>query len=141
MRAGKSIRRFTFRLIRIENGARTSVEIAKLPVMRCPDESKHRGDRDADESQEDQRSGGHRSFSCISKRSLHQGQFHPWNKCRSGWSRDGIAPLGRAVIGGLLMATVATLFFVPVVFSLLHRRAPVPAPEPGAKTESLPPHA
>jgi multidrug efflux pump subunit AcrB len=32
------------------------------------------------------------------------------------------APLGRAVIGGLLLATVATLFFVPTVFSLLHRR-------------------
>jgi len=37
------------------------------------------------------------------------------------------APLGRAVIGGLVMATVATLFFVPVVFSVLHRKAPVPA--------------
>jgi len=32
------------------------------------------------------------------------------------------APLGRAVIGGLLTATVATLIFVPAVFSLLHRR-------------------
>jgi CzcA family heavy metal efflux pump len=32
------------------------------------------------------------------------------------------APLGRAVIGGLLFATVATLFFVPVVFSLFHGR-------------------
>ncbi len=32
------------------------------------------------------------------------------------------APLGRAVIGGLLFATTATLFFVPVVFSLVHRR-------------------
>jgi len=32
------------------------------------------------------------------------------------------APLGRAVIGGLLFATVATLFFVPVFFSLLHGR-------------------
>lgn len=31
------------------------------------------------------------------------------------------APLGRAVIGGLLFATVATLIFVPVVFSLVHR--------------------
>jgi multidrug efflux pump subunit AcrB len=30
------------------------------------------------------------------------------------------APLGRAVIGGLMLATVATLFFVPVFFSLLH---------------------
>jgi CzcA family heavy metal efflux pump len=32
------------------------------------------------------------------------------------------APLGRAVIGGLLFATVATLFFVPVVFSVVHGR-------------------
>jgi multidrug efflux pump subunit AcrB len=32
------------------------------------------------------------------------------------------APLGRAVIGGLLAATVATLLFVPAVFSLLHQR-------------------
>ncbi len=31
------------------------------------------------------------------------------------------APLGRAVIGGLIFATVATLFFVPVVFSIIHR--------------------
>jgi len=30
------------------------------------------------------------------------------------------APLGRAVIGGLAVATVATLFFVPVVFSIFH---------------------
>jgi multidrug efflux pump subunit AcrB len=32
------------------------------------------------------------------------------------------APLGRAVIGGLLMATVATLFFVPAFFSFIHSR-------------------
>jgi multidrug efflux pump subunit AcrB len=32
------------------------------------------------------------------------------------------APLGRAVIGGLIFATVATLFFVPTVFGLMHRR-------------------
>jgi multidrug efflux pump subunit AcrB len=32
------------------------------------------------------------------------------------------APLGRAVIGGLLVATVATLFFVPVVFSTIRRK-------------------
>jgi multidrug efflux pump subunit AcrB len=30
------------------------------------------------------------------------------------------APLGRAVIGGLLLATIATLFFVPVFFSVVH---------------------
>jgi multidrug efflux pump subunit AcrB len=36
------------------------------------------------------------------------------------------APLGRAVIGGLVLATFATLFFVPVVFSLMHRAAPAP---------------
>jgi multidrug efflux pump subunit AcrB len=34
------------------------------------------------------------------------------------------APLGRAVIGGLIVATITTLFFVPVVFSLLHREKP-----------------
>src|SRR5205807_1590847 len=32
------------------------------------------------------------------------------------------APLGRAVIGGLACATIATLVFVPVVFSLVHRK-------------------
>ena len=37
------------------------------------------------------------------------------------------APLGRAVIGGLIFATIATLLFVPVVFSLVHRHArPIP---------------
>ena len=40
------------------------------------------------------------------------------------------APLGRAVIGGLIFATVSTLFFVPVVFSIIHRHyAPKPAPD------------
>jgi len=32
------------------------------------------------------------------------------------------APLGRAVIGGLLCATMATLIFVPAVFALVHGR-------------------
>ena len=40
------------------------------------------------------------------------------------------APLGRAVIGGLIFATVSTLFFVPVVFSIIHRRTgEKPAPK------------
>jgi multidrug efflux pump subunit AcrB len=34
------------------------------------------------------------------------------------------APLGRAVIGGLLFATASTLFFVPVMYSALRRKAP-----------------
>jgi multidrug efflux pump subunit AcrB len=42
------------------------------------------------------------------------------------------APLGRAVIGGLLFATLATLFFVPVVFAKIHgyraRRSAAPEP-------------
>ena len=33
------------------------------------------------------------------------------------------APLGRAVIGGLIFATIATLMFVPVVFSMVHKTA------------------
>jgi len=47
------------------------------------------------------------------------------------------APLGRAVIGGLVVATVATLFFVPVVFSLHHRRSPKgPQPDEVHLTET-----
>jgi multidrug efflux pump subunit AcrB len=47
------------------------------------------------------------------------------------------APLGRAVIGGLLIATVATLFFVPTVFSLLHAgRSRQPAAAPNVPPET-----
>jgi CzcA family heavy metal efflux pump len=35
------------------------------------------------------------------------------------------APIGRAVIGGLLFATVGTLFIVPVIYSLLRKQAPI----------------
>jgi multidrug efflux pump subunit AcrB len=45
------------------------------------------------------------------------------------------APLGRAVIGGLAIATLATLFFVPTVFSVLHRKKSNAA---GSKADSLP---
>jgi multidrug efflux pump subunit AcrB len=42
------------------------------------------------------------------------------------------APLGRAVVGGLIFATIATLMFVPVVFSIIHGRfRKVGAPAPG----------
>jgi multidrug efflux pump subunit AcrB len=47
------------------------------------------------------------------------------------------APLGRAVVGGLFFATIATLIFVPVVFSLVHKRETKPAPAPS----ELPQHA
>jgi multidrug efflux pump subunit AcrB len=51
------------------------------------------------------------------------------------------APLGRAVIGGLMCATVATLVFVPAVFSLLHStRSPADSPG-GAAEEREPIHA
>jgi len=39
-------------------------------------------------------------------------------------SADQNAPLGRAVIGGLICSTIATLFFVPAVFRLVHARKP-----------------
>jgi multidrug efflux pump subunit AcrB len=51
------------------------------------------------------------------------------------------APLGRAVIGGLLLATVATLFFVPAFFSVVHgwlesrRKAALGAPRAGTIDE------
>ncbi|HGM7335792.1 TPA: efflux RND transporter permease subunit [Stenotrophomonas maltophilia] len=43
-------------------------------------------------------------------------------------STEQNAPLGRAVIGGLLLATCATLLFVPVVFALAHSRKTRTAP-------------
>jgi multidrug efflux pump subunit AcrB len=46
------------------------------------------------------------------------------------------APLGRAVIGGLLLATVATLFFVPTFFSALHGRIERNARRKRANTQS-----
>jgi multidrug efflux pump subunit AcrB len=53
------------------------------------------------------------------------------------------APLGRAVIGGLLFATCATLLFVPVLFSIIHRRAPKTSrsSEPSEPLSALPSHA
>ncbi|MGP0090562.1 MAG: efflux RND transporter permease subunit [Xanthobacteraceae bacterium] len=42
------------------------------------------------------------------------------------------APLARAVIGGLLFATFATLVFVPAMYRLLRRQAPTPAVEEGS---------
>jgi multidrug efflux pump subunit AcrB len=51
------------------------------------------------------------------------------------------APLGRAVIGGLLCATVATLVFVPSVFALLHGRTTSPDAQPVAAPENEPIHA
>jgi len=44
------------------------------------------------------------------------------------------APLGRAVIGGLLFATIATLLFVPVVFSFLRRHSNTPQ-KPGQESQ------
>ena len=40
------------------------------------------------------------------------------------------APLGRAVVGGLIFATTATLMFVPVVFSMVHKRRGAKAAAP-----------
>jgi multidrug efflux pump subunit AcrB len=45
------------------------------------------------------------------------------------------APLGRAVIGGLGVATCTTLFFVPLMYTVLRRRQPVPAGHGDARKE------
>jgi CzcA family heavy metal efflux pump len=57
-----------------------------------------------------------------------------------GWGEGGEqnAPLGRAVIGGLVFATVATLFFVPMIFSVMHeRRARKVSPIANAQPEAI----
>ena len=51
------------------------------------------------------------------------------------------APLGRAVIGGLLCATVATLVFVPSVFALLHGRSNTAGLQPVPESDKEPIHA
>lgn len=53
-----------------------------------------------------------------------------------GASGEQNAPLGRSVIGGLSFATVATLFFVPVFFSLIHRKSHLSAPETGEGSQT-----
>jgi CzcA family heavy metal efflux pump len=47
------------------------------------------------------------------------------------------APLGRAVIGGLIFATTATLFFVPIVFSMIHARRDHPSNSPAHPGEPV----
>ena len=47
------------------------------------------------------------------------------------------APLGRAVIGGLVLATIATLIFVPAVFALLHGRGHRQPQEPTQESEQV----
>jgi multidrug efflux pump subunit AcrB len=46
------------------------------------------------------------------------------------------APLGRAVIGGLLFATVATLFFVPIIFAMIRQSGKSTGPTPEVVHES-----
>jgi multidrug efflux pump subunit AcrB len=55
-------------------------------------------------------------------------------------SAEQNAPLGRAVIGGLICSTVATLFFVPAVFRLVHARLHGAAPDasPGLQAQAEP---
>ena len=51
------------------------------------------------------------------------------------------APLGRAVIGGLLLATCYTLFFVPVMYSLLRRQPPPARADDDEASAAAPPTA
>jgi multidrug efflux pump subunit AcrB len=56
-----------------------------------------------------------------------------------GWGEgaEQNAPLGRAVIGGLLFATVSTLFFVPVIFAGIHRRLMLRAQRRGSHASAV----
>lgn len=49
-------------------------------------------------------------------------------------SNSDNAPIGKAVIGGLLVATIATLLFVPCVFAMIHHRRTDPTPAKGVRT-------
>jgi multidrug efflux pump subunit AcrB len=60
----------------------------------------------------------------------------------AGWGEGGqqAAPLGRAVIGGLALATLSTLWVLPSVFALIRakapRRSPSLDPDEPARTQS-----
>ena len=57
-------------------------------------------------------------------------------------SSDQNAPLGRAVIGGLICATISTLFFVPTIFSLVHRsRGTLRPSRPGSAVTAVVTHS
>jgi multidrug efflux pump subunit AcrB len=53
-------------------------------------------------------------------------------------SAEQNAPLGRAVIGGLVFATIATLLFVPALFRLVHERGEKTADAPAVSLEAKP---
>jgi multidrug efflux pump subunit AcrB len=55
-------------------------------------------------------------------------------------SAEQNAPLGRAVIGGLICSTIATLFFVPAVFRVVHaeRRGAASDSSPELETQAEP---
>jgi CzcA family heavy metal efflux pump len=55
-------------------------------------------------------------------------------------SAEQNAPLGRAVIGGLICSTIATLLFVPVVFKMVHSSGKSTANSPASEVEVLPSH-
>jgi multidrug efflux pump subunit AcrB len=56
-------------------------------------------------------------------------------------STEQNAPLGRAVIGGLLLATMATLFVVPTLFSLAHRKENLAVSSNRMRIDGAPAHA
>ena len=61
---------------------------------------------------------------------------HIYNKRNKSMGDGGEqnAPLGRAVTGGLIFATAATLFFVPTVFMLVNKMKRVGAQDVSAQT-------
>jgi Cu/Ag efflux pump CusA len=56
-------------------------------------------------------------------------------------SAEQNAPLGRAVIGGLMLATLATLFVVPTLFSIAHRKENLRVPSHDMPTGGAHAHA
>jgi Cu/Ag efflux pump CusA len=45
-----------------------------------------------------------------------------------GQGSEEVAPLGRSVVGGLALATLATLFLLPTIFGLVQRHSPIGSP-------------
>ena len=69
-------------------------------------------------------SAGHTRIRPVDDRDRHDHR-HAADGAGLGEGGEQNAPLGRAVIGGLILATITTLFVVPMVYSLLRTKPPV----------------
>src|SRR5246127_133776 len=108
-------------------GALMTIGVAtanSILVVSFANESRDEGESSKDSTQAALIAGSTRRRPvCMTALAIIIGMFHMALSLGEGGEQN--APIGRAVIGGLLFATVGTLFIVPVMYSLMSKQAPV----------------